>query len=88
MHPNAITGSASGCSNPQYQFWILAPGSSTWTIAQAYSTSTTFSWNTSGKPTGTYRYSVWVRDASSSGRSCNSLGCNDAFVPGTAYALT
>ena len=83
-----ITGSASGCSNPQYQFWILAPGSSTWTIAQAYSTSTIFNWNTTGKPTGTYRYSLWVRDASSSGRSCNSLGCNDAFVPGTAYALT
>src|SRR5207245_641965 len=72
-----ITGSASGCSNPQYQFWILAPGSSTWTIAQAYSTSTTFTWTTTGKPAGTYRYSVWVRDASSSGRSCNSLGCND-----------
>ncbi|TMC94428.1 MAG: hypothetical protein E6J05_17185 [Chloroflexi bacterium] len=67
--------------------WILAPGSSTWTIAQAYSTSATFNWNTTGKAAGTYRFSVWARDATSSG-SCNSLGCNDSFVPGTAYVLT
>ena len=82
-----ITGNASGCPNALYEFWILAPGSSTWTIAQAYSTSATFNWNTTGKAAGTYRFSVWARDATSSG-SCNSLGCNDAFVPGTAYVLT
>ena len=82
-----ITGTASGCSSPLYEFWILPPGSSTWTIAQAYSSNATFAWSTTGLPAGTYRYSVWVRDASSSGVSCNSLGCNDAFVPGTAYTL-
>jgi hypothetical protein len=36
---------------------------------------------------GTYRFSVWVRDASSAGISCNSLGCNDTFV-GINYMLT
>src|SRR6266852_4146984 len=75
-----FTGVAAGCSNPLYQFWILAPGSTTWTVAQAYSTSATFNWTTTGLPAGTYRFSVWVRDSSSSGISCNSLGCNDAFV--------
>ena len=83
-----ITASASGCANPQYQFWILAPGSSTWTKARAYSSSATFNWNTSGLPPGTYRYSVWVRDASSGGTTSTSLGSFDAFVPGTAYTLT
>ena len=82
-----VTGVASGCSNPLYQFWILAPGSSTWTIVQAYSTSATFNWNTTALAAGTYRFSVWVRDATSSGISCNSLGCNDNFV-GINYMLT
>jgi hypothetical protein len=83
----AFTAIASGCPTPLYQFWVLAPGG-TWTIAQAYSNSATFNWTTTGKAAGTYYVSVWVRDASSSGTSCNSLGCNDAFVPGFAYTLT
>ena len=82
-----ITGSATGCPHPQYQFWILAPGSSTWTVAQAYSSSAAFNWNTTGKPMGVYRFSVWARDSSSTGSSCNSLGCSDAFVPGFTYTL-
>jgi spore germination protein YaaH len=82
-----FTATASGCPNPLYQFWILAPGSSTWQIKQAYSSSATFSWNTTGLPAGTYLYTVWVRDASSAGTSCGSLGCQDAYFPGTAYTL-
>src|SRR5713226_8919629 len=78
-----FTGTTSAaCPKPLYQFWMVAPGSSTWTVAQAYSTSATFNWNTTGLTGGAYRFSVWVRDASSIGTSCNSLGCNDAFVPG------
>jgi hypothetical protein len=78
--PITVTGVASGCSSALYQFWILAPGSATWTIAQAYSSTAAFSWNTTGKVAGLYRFSVWVRDSSSAGSSCNSLGCDDAFV--------
>ena len=81
-----ITPVASGCPNPQYQYWILAPGSGAWTVAQPYSTSATFNWNTAGKAIGAYSFSVWVRDTSSAGTSCNSLGCVDAFV-GTTYTL-
>jgi hypothetical protein len=82
-----ITGAASGCSNPLYQFWILLPGSSTWTVAQAYSTSATLSWSSTGLPPGTYTFSVWVRDASSAGGASTSLGNFDAFV-GIDYTLT
>lgn len=78
--PITITASASGCANPRYEFWILAPGGS-WTIAQGYSPSATFTWNTSGLPAGSYRFSVWVRDASSA-------GVYDAYYPGTSYTLT
>jgi len=83
-----FTASASGCANPQYQFWILAPGSTTWTIAQAYSPTATFTWNTTGKPAGAYRYTVWVRDASSAGTNSNNLGTFDTYFPATSYTLS
>ena len=82
-----FTASVSGCPHPLYQFWVLAPGHS-WQVVQAYSGSSTFSWNTTGLPAGSYLYTVWARDASSLGTSCGSLGCEDAYFPGTAYVLT
>jgi hypothetical protein len=83
-----FTAAASGCPHPMYQFWILPPGSSTWLDKQAYSNVTTFSWSTSGLPSGTYLYTVWARDSASTGTSCGSLGCEDAYFPGTAYSLS
>jgi spore germination protein YaaH len=74
-----ITASASGCANPRYEFWIQAPGGS-WTIMQPYSSAASFSWNTSGLDAGSYKYSVWARDASSG-------ASYDAYFPGTAYTL-
>jgi len=76
-----ITASASGCPNARYEFWIQNPGSSTWTIVQAYSATNTFNWTTTGLPLGTYKYSVWVRDASSG-------ASYDTYFPGTAFTLT
>jgi spore germination protein YaaH len=76
--PVSITGSATGCSNPLYEFWILPPGGP-WVLAQAYSSSPTFNWTTSGLPAGSYRFSVWARDASSPGTSGNSPNRYDAF---------
>jgi len=60
-----ITGAAAGCPNPLYEFWVLAPGGA-WTLAQAYSTSATLKWPSAGLAGGTYRFSVWARDATSS----------------------
>src|SRR5207302_1174008 len=77
----SMTGVAAGCPNPRYQFWVLAPGSSTWQVAQAYSSTATFSWSTSGLAAGTYRYSVWARDA-------GSTSTYDSYFPGTAYTLS
>ena len=59
-----ISGAAAGCPNPQYRFWIQPPGGA-WAIAQDYSTAPSYAWNTAGKATGTYRFSVWVRDTTS-----------------------
>ena len=84
----AFTATTTGCASPLYEFWVAAPGSSTWQVAQAYSANATFTWNTTGKAAGAYRFSVWARDARSAGTSCTALGCSDAFVPGFAYTLT
>src|SRR4029077_1003878 len=65
--PVAVTAAAPGCPNPLYEFWVLAPGAGSYTLGQAYSASATFNWTTTGLAPGTYRFSVWVRDASSSG---------------------
>ena len=83
-----FTAVASGCPNPLYQFWILAPGASTWTSLGAYSSTASYTWNTTGKPAGAYRYTVWVRDASSSGTNSNNLGSFDTYFPATTYTLT
>jgi hypothetical protein len=81
-----ITGSASGCPKPLYEFWILVPGSITYQLVQAYSTSSTFIWD-NGDPPGTYHVSVWARDANSIGTGSNTLGRLDASAT-IQYALT
>jgi len=81
-----LTGAASGCPNPVYQFWIAAPGGN-WQIVQAYSISATYTWLTTGHAPGTYSISVWTRDASASGAFGNGTGRWDAYQSGT-YSLT
>lgn len=85
-----VTARASGCPdpNPVYHFAILAPGSSAYTLAQDYSTSSTFTWNTSGIAPGTYRLSVWVRDANGTGAYGNSSGRWDAYDNSNTFTLT
>lgn len=58
------TVSTSPCSAAEYQYWILPPGGS-YAVAQAYSSSPTFAWDTTGKAPGQYWLSVWVRSAGS-----------------------
>jgi hypothetical protein len=84
--PVSITGSATGCANTLYEFWILIPGGP-WVLAQAYSSSPTFNWTTSGQPAGSYRISVWARDASSPGTFGTSPNKYDA-VSGFQYTLS
>jgi spore germination protein YaaH len=81
-----LTATAGGCSNPRYEYWVLPPGG-VWVLAQAYSTSATYTWNTAGKPPGNYMFSVWVRDAASAGRSGTPPNTYDAFFT-TTYSLT
>ena len=79
----SVTFTATGTcpdASPVYQFWVLAPGASSWAVVQPYSTSNTFSWITAGKAQGAYQVAVWVRDASSPGTFTNSFGTWDVFT--------
>ena len=77
----ADAATASGCPNPRYEFWLQAPGGG-WTIVQAYSTSSSWAWNTTGLAPGTYTQSVHVRDATSS-------ASYDAYLsPPASYILS
>src|SRR5260370_40758966 len=72
-----VSAAGANCPNPQYQFWTLAPGASSWTVVQPYSSMNTFSWSTTGKTPGVWQVAVWVRDASSGGVYSNSFGTFD-----------
>jgi hypothetical protein len=61
-----FAAASSGCPNPLYEFWMLPAGSSTWQVVQAYSATTSFTWNSTGAVAGTLRFGVHVRDASTS----------------------
>ena len=50
--------------NPEFRFWTAPPGGA-WTVAQAYSPSATFAWDTTGKPLGTYRAEADARNQGS-----------------------
>ena len=85
-----LKASAAGCPNPNplYHFGVLAPGATAYQVLQDYSTSATYTWSTTGLAAGTYRFSVWVKDASSGGTLGNSAGRWDAYDNGTTYTLS
>ena len=85
-----LTAAGTGCLNPNplYEFWILAPGASAYTLAQPYSTSPTLIWKTSGLPLGTYRLNVWVRDAGGTGAYGNAWGTWDAYNASVYFSIT
>lgn len=76
-----LTASASACTSPLYEFWILPPGATTWRLAQAYTSSPVYRWSTTGGAAGAYRFSIWVKDA-------GSASPYDAFDAGTYVSLT
>jgi hypothetical protein len=57
------TGTASGCNNPEYRFYVLAPGG-VWTLKRGYG-SASWTWDTTGLPNGTYQIGIWARQIGS-----------------------
>jgi hypothetical protein len=65
--PVVFTASFSGCSTPSqlYEFWMRAASQSSWQLVQAYSSSATYNWNSTGAAAGGVYFGVWVKDATS-----------------------
>src|SRR5205814_1339745 len=59
-----LTGAAACDVTPHFRFWVQPPGGS-WSSVRSYTSSPTFSWDTSGAP-GIYGIEVDVRDVSRS----------------------
>lgn len=53
------------CTDPRYEFWVLAPGTTTWKVIRPYAAGATFDWDTSGLAPGPYRLGVWAKQSSS-----------------------
>jgi len=86
-----FTAAAGGGSGSyQYRFWLLT--GSTWTMVQDYSSSATWTWNTTGVVPGYYLVAVHSRSvgstaSSEAGTTYNYL-INAAVPPATAVTLT
>ena len=59
-----FTASAMGCTSPQLRFWVK-PDGGTWSLAQDWSSSATFNWNTTGLALGGYTVEADARSGTS-----------------------
>lgn len=56
--------SSTGCSSPEYEFWLLRPGRP-WAVVQAYSAATSWLFDSATFGSGIFQVGVWVRQAGS-----------------------
>src|SRR5665213_941863 len=59
-----INSATSGCPTPFVEFWMLAPGSTTWTLVRPWmdpAVGGTFAWDTTSLAPGAYRWAVWAK---------------------------
>jgi hypothetical protein len=59
-----LTAGATACADPRFEFWMRPASSTTWTMVQAYGTTNTFTWNSSGA-SGIVYFGLWVKDVTS-----------------------
>jgi hypothetical protein len=82
----SLSASAGGCPNPQYRFWVAAPGGP-WSVVQDYSATISYSWTTTGAA-GSYRLEVDVRDQTSTLAYERVTNITYALVPCSSARLT
>jgi len=89
---NSITFTASGIGGSgTYEYKFLLKSGGVWNQVQAYSTTTTWSWDTTGLPAGTYGVQVNVRNVGSIAKSEAAKSISyilNAFGPATGATLT
>jgi hypothetical protein len=77
----ATAGTCTHSTGQLYEFWYRGQGSTTWQLVKGYSTSNTYSWNTTGALAGNHYWSVWIKDSGSSGTTAAMGSTYDAFGP-------
>jgi uncharacterized protein YkwD len=60
-----FTGTSTACTAPTYEFWMLGPNATKWSIVKPYGTGTTYGWTTTGLAAGLYEVGVWARQTGS-----------------------
>jgi spore germination protein YaaH len=84
----SFTATTTTCPHPLFEFWLAPPGAtSPWILAQGYTSSPTWRWNTTGASSDDYRVEVWVRDTMSGIISGSDRGTYDA-VTGVTDTVT
>jgi hypothetical protein len=71
-NPVTLTAVASGCPNPQYEFWIQYPNG-TWYLKRGWG-GATFDWSTTGLSPGTYNIHVWANNIGDSTATWEAYG--------------
>jgi hypothetical protein len=79
-----LTATSSGCTNPQYEFWVMYPNG-TWNLIQGFG-SATFNWNTWGLASGTYTVHVWANQQGASTAAWETYGSDTVTLTGCASA--
>jgi hypothetical protein len=83
-----FTASATGCPNPQFEYWVQYLDG-TWHMVRAFSADPTFGWNTAGLGTGVYSVHVWAIQAGDSTSTWEAYGASTVTLGGcTSASLT
>ncbi len=65
--PVTFLAASTGCTSPEYQFWLVPPGGN-WTIVQPYSTGSTWLFDSSKYGPGDFQVGVWSHQVGSGGK--------------------
>jgi hypothetical protein len=77
------TATGTGCTtSPRYEFWLRPATSSVWQLVQAYGTSNTYDWNSTGADVGTVYLGVHVKDVNSTA-AYDAVASNPVTVTGS-----
>jgi polyvinyl alcohol dehydrogenase (cytochrome) len=83
----SFTASSTGCTSPQYEFWVqLLDGK--WYMKRVFSSVATWDWSTSGLRPGTYTVHVWANQQGHQTKTYEGLGSSTVTLTGCTSATT
>jgi hypothetical protein len=77
--PVPFTALATGCSSPQFKFWVQYPNG-TWNLGRDWNALKTWSWPTAGLAPGRYTIHVWANNSGDPTTTYEALGSSSAAL--------